>query len=203
MNSAFSFQVISKGVIINLNPEIGFSQLKNSLLKHVNEATEFFAGVDLYINLNGRELEISRLREIMEIVEQYHKVEKIYFSNEEDKKENKVSLTKNTILIKRTLRSGQKVKYPTNVVIMGDINPGAEVIAGGDVIVLGKLRGVVHAGANGTKSAEVIALQLEPTQLRISNIISRPPDHDDSGDDIKPEKAFVKDSSIIVEELCG
>ncbi len=201
MKPAFSFQVISKGVIININPEVEFKKLKNDLLKHVKEATNFFAGVDIYININGREIELNQMQKIMQIVQKYNNIEKIYFTSKEKKEKTGTSFKKETVLIKRTLRSGQRIKYPTNIVILGDVNPGAEVIAGGDIIVLGNLRGVVHAGADGSSSkAQVMALKLDPTQLRINDIISRPPEQSNEKE-VKPERAFIKESSIIVETI--
>lgn len=84
-----------------------------------------------------------------------------------------------TRLIRHTLRSGQRERFlEGNVVVIGDVNPGGEVIASGDVIVLGALRGMAHAGALGDESAVIIALDLEPTQLRIGGLISRPPTED-------------------------
>ncbi len=106
-----------------------------------------------------------------------------------------------TILINRTIRSGQSIKYPTNIVVIGDVNPGAEIIAGGDILVIGKLRGVVHAGATGSTDSQVIALKLQPTQLRIGNIISRSPDDTSITEPSNPERAYIKDGVIIVEEL--
>lgn len=80
------------------------------------------------------------------------------------------------LLIRRTVRSGQVITHPGTIIVLGDINPGAEVVAGGDVIVWGRLRGVVHAGASGDESAIVGALSLSPTQLRIGGQIARAPD---------------------------
>lgn len=81
-----------------------------------------------------------------------------------------------TVLIRRTLRSGQSIHFPGNVVVLGDVNPGAEIVAGGSIIVMGTLRGVVHAGATGIKNAVVTAFRLLPTQLRIADQITRAPD---------------------------
>ena len=202
MRPAFTFRVNSKGVIIDLNPDLEFIYLKDALIKHVSDASEFFAGVDMYLNVNGRKFEQSQLQELMDIVSQYEKVKKIYFISEKTTgHSDHLSFNKDTILIKGTIRSGKKVQYPTNIVVMGDINPGAEVIAGGDVIVLGKLKGVVHAGAGGTSEAQVVALKLQPTQLRIGSIISRPPDEGNVTTSLRPEKAFIKDNAIVVEEL--
>ncbi|HBX68132.1 MAG TPA: septum site-determining protein MinC, partial [Chloroflexi bacterium] len=71
------------------------------------------------------------------------------------------------ILIQRTLRSGHSLKYEGHVIVIGDVNPGAEIVAGGNVIVWGRLRGTVHAGADGNQDAIICALDLSPTQLRI------------------------------------
>jgi septum site-determining protein MinC len=102
------------------------------------------------------------------------------------------------LLVRRTLRSGQALRHPGHVVLIGDVNPGAEIVAGGDVVVWGKLRGTVHAGAMGDESCVVCALELAPTQLRIGNLVSRPPDERRSRR-IRPEMAFVIQGRIVAE----
>ena len=102
------------------------------------------------------------------------------------------------ILLRRTLRSGQVARHEGHVAVIGDVNAGAEIVAGGDVIVWGKVRGIVHAGAMGDESAVVCALYLAPTQLRIGPHIARAPE----GRAMRPrapEKAYVRDGSIVVE----
>lgn len=84
--------------------------------------------------------------------------------------------TQDALMLRRTLRSGQIIRYEGHVIVFGDVNPGSEIVAGGDVIVWGKLRGVVHAGAQGNEQAVVGALYLAPTQLRIGSHIARAPD---------------------------
>ncbi len=101
-------------------------------------------------------------------------------------------------LIHRTVRSGQVIRHAGTIVVMGDVNPGAEVIAEGDVIVWGKLRGVVHAGASGNDNAIVGALILAPTQLRIGGYIARAPDEKRSST-WPAEIARVRDGQIVVE----
>jgi len=102
------------------------------------------------------------------------------------------------VLIHRTLRSGQVVQYPGHVVVIGDVNPGAEIIAGGDVVVWGKLRGIVHAGATGDDEAVVCALSLAPLQLRIGNHIARAPEGREDLPE-RPEMASVQDGEIVAE----
>lgn len=102
------------------------------------------------------------------------------------------------IVVRRTLRGGAAVHHEGHVIILGDVNPGAEVIAAGDVIVWGKLRGLVHAGAMGDNSAIVCALLFEPTQLRIGNAIARMPERRKRKS--PPEMASIHNGKIEVVE---
>lgn len=104
----------------------------------------------------------------------------------------------NTILIKRTVRSGQSIQFDGNVVVLGDVNPGSEIIASGNIVVMGALRGVIHAGATGNEEATVSAFKLQPTQLRIANHITRAPDGDYLTPD-HPETARIKDGVVVIE----
>jgi len=101
------------------------------------------------------------------------------------------------LLLKETLRSGRSLSHEGDIVIMGDVNAGAEVIAGGDVLVWGRLRGLVHAGALGDETAVICALDLNPTQLRIANQIAITPH--EPGRTPHPEQATIKDGQIIAE----
>lgn len=101
-----------------------------------------------------------------------------------------------TQFVRGTLRSGRSVVFSGNVVVLGDVNPGAEIIADGNIVVMGHLRGVAHAGANGNHAAYICANQLNPTQLRIGKLITRPPDEVDGAD---PEIAIVKGDMIVIE----
>lgn len=76
------------------------------------------------------------------------------------------------LFLDRTLRSGTRIEFAGHVVVLGDVNPGAEVVADGNVIIWGRLRGMVHAGAKGKRDAVICALDLSPTQLRIADEVS-------------------------------
>jgi septum site-determining protein MinC len=105
------------------------------------------------------------------------------------------------VLIPRTLRSGLKVRSQSHVIVFGDVNPGAEIVAGGNIIVWGKLRGIVHAGANGDEGAVVCALDLAPTQLRIAGYITVSPN--DKRRKPQPEMASVQQGRIVAEAWKG
>jgi len=76
------------------------------------------------------------------------------------------------LFLDKTLRSGTRIEFAGNVVVLGDVNPGAEIVAEGNVIIWGRLRGMVHAGSKGNKNAVICALDLSPTQLRIAEEVS-------------------------------
>lgn len=84
----------------------------------------------------------------------------------------------NALYYAGTVRSGQRLLHPSHIVVAGDVNPGAEVIAGGDIVVLGTLRGLAHAGCYGDESARIIAGNMRPQQLRIAGQIARAPDEE-------------------------
>jgi septum site-determining protein MinC len=102
------------------------------------------------------------------------------------------------LFINKTLRSGKRVEFPGHVVIMGDVNAGAEIIADGNVIVWGRVRGMIHAGAKGNRSATICALDLSATQLRIANEVSAmlKPQKDP-----KPEVASINSEGRLQAEL--
>lgn len=101
------------------------------------------------------------------------------------------------VLVRRTLRSGSVVRHPGHVVVIGDVNPGAEIVAGGDVVVWGRLRGTVHAGADGDESAVICALDLAPTQLRIAGHIAIAPS--EKRRHPRPEVASIRDGRIVAD----
>ena len=100
-----------------------------------------------------------------------------------------------------TLRSGQKLFSEGHLIVQGDVNPGAELKALGNIVVLGTLKGIVHAGAGGDRSASVSALVLSPTQIRIADVITRAPDEQIPPS--CPEIAYIMEDRIYIENLVG
>ena len=101
----------------------------------------------------------------------------------------------NVLYHRGTIRGGQSLANVGHVVVIGDVNPGAELVAGGDILVFGALRGVAHAGAQGDRSARVYALVLEPTQLRIATTIAAGTER--TGPHV-PEEAFLDGDRIAI-----
>ena len=103
------------------------------------------------------------------------------------------------LVVEKTLRGGQAIETEGSVIVFGNVNPGAQITAGGSIDVRGTCRGVIHAGAAGDSTAFIIADRLMPTQIRIANYVARSPDEpEDSG---KAERAYVKDGQIVIEPI--
>ena len=103
------------------------------------------------------------------------------------------------VVINRTLRGGQEIRTKSSVLVCGNVNPGAQIIAGGSIDIRGTCRGLVHAGAYGDSTAFIIADHLMPTQIRIANLIARSPDEMEKND--RAERASIKDGQIVIEPI--
>jgi septum site-determining protein MinC len=98
------------------------------------------------------------------------------------------------IYLQMTVRSGMDIRHQGNVIIMGDVNPGGEIFAAGDIIVWGRLRGIAHAGYPNNPQCLIMALQMEPTQLRIADRVARAPETPPP--QFEPEIAYVTPQGI-------
>ncbi len=198
--SSISFKGTREGLCITLGEGL-WPDLLSELSTQLNRpgAQSFFKGARVLLETGNRGLGVVELEELIALLAQH----KMMLSSvvggpreqeafqllhdsmpppetapipEEEDEEDRATEELQAMLIRRTVRSGQVISHTGTVVVVGDVNPGAEVVAGGDVIVWGKLRGVVHAGAGGDENALVGALILAPTQLRIGGLIARAPD---------------------------
>ncbi|NER22298.1 MAG: septum site-determining protein MinC [Symploca sp. SIO1B1] len=98
------------------------------------------------------------------------------------------------LYLQTTVRAGVEIRHPGTIVILGDLNPGGTVIASGDIFIWGRLRGIAHAGASGNRACRIMALQMEPTQLRIADAVARAPETPLS--QVYPEVAYITSSGI-------
>ncbi|ABA23084.1 septum site-determining protein MinC [Trichormus variabilis ATCC 29413] len=98
------------------------------------------------------------------------------------------------LYLEMTIRSGVEIRHPGTVILLGDINPGGIVVADGDILVWGRLRGIAHAGAAGNRDCLIMSLQMEPTQLRIADAVARAPEK--SPTQFFPEVAHITSQGI-------
>jgi septum site-determining protein MinC len=105
---------------------------------------------------------------------------------------SKAAPSSEPLYVQMTVRSGVEVRHPGTIVLVGDVNPGGAVIAAGDIIVWGRLRGIAHAGSAGNENCLIMALQMNPTQLRIAGYVARSPEHGPE----EPEIAHILNQAI-------
>lgn len=117
----------------------------------------------------------------------------------EPRKSETKEAVKPVLYLKQNLRAGQAVSHDGHLIIVGDVNPGAEVRAEGDITIWGSLRGVAHAGINGDTTAEIRALRLAPIQIRIANAIARAPDRPRANTRWTAETAKIVNGSIRIQ----
>jgi septum site-determining protein MinC len=216
-----SFKGTREGLLITLG-EGAWRDVVKELTTQLSRpsAQSFFKGARVILETGERTIAVTELEELIGLFSQ-HEMTLSSVTGEEKTQQAFIqvqqaslppppeSLTRGTeeelpadtsraLLIHRTVRSGQVIRHAGTILVIGDVNPGAELIAEGDVIVWGKLRGIVHAGASGTETAMVGALILAPTQLRIGGYIARAPD-EKRFSNWPAEIARVRDGQIIVE----
>lgn len=184
----------------SLTVEENISQIKTKL------GSDFFKGSLAVIDYESAKLSEGDMRKIEEAVRStstrflgYKPSLKLEKNQKVEAPQPRADGVRTLRLIDKSIRSGQNVEHDGDVLIIGDVNPGSYITASGNIIVMGTLRGIVHAGAGGDDGAIVIALKLRAQQLRIAGWITRSPD--DSEGPEYPEKAYVRNNQIIIEKI--
>ena len=179
MNTEVLFENKNNKLVITLNKDVSYEELKEKLQKILQSSDTLFKNVNSPIIVTGKRLldgeeteieEMIRSKTDLEVKIERPKQMGLATINNIFTKDTTVTPTK---VIKGMLRSGRRVDFEGSIVVLGDVNSGAEIVAEGNVIVLGKLRGFAHAGAKGNRSAFIAANEINPTQLRIADIIMK------------------------------
>jgi septum site-determining protein MinC len=210
---------IREGLLITLQ-DGEWSELEHTLLKHVDQQAGFLKGARLALDVGNHILATHRLGWLRDqlaergitlwaVISDSPKTEKNARAMglatrlptpHPDRQMHSMDTSQQrgepAVLVQLTFRSGYKLQYPGHVVVLGDVNPGSEIIASGNIIVWGHLRGVVHAGAEGDESAVVCALDLSPTQLRIAGKIAIAPKRKGPP---QPEMAKLVDGQVVAQ----
>lgn len=183
-----------------------FESMLSLLVKKLSKGKHFYKGTTLILKLDLSLLNEKKIKKLNELLLDEIELKDIVLEDLDkgNVKDDHKSLKTfsgvyegKTKFIRKTVRSGQCIRYQGNIVIIGDINSGAEVYAAGNVIVLGRIKGKVSAGINGNQKAVIAAFLLQPEILKISDVIAMSPD--DSEKPSYPELAKIKDGAIIVE----
>ena len=202
-NNSVVFKGRKNGINIVLDSSLSFEEIKRQLKLKLVDAEKFFGNTKSAISFIGRDLSEQEEEELLETISKSTQLD--IAAPTLEKVFDPFSAKNNmTYFHKGGLRSGQEIRYAGSVVVIGDINPGGEIIAEGNIIVLGTLKGLVHAGCLGNSECYVAALLFRPTQLRIADIISYIPDIPDFSvgkKEIEPSYAYSKEGRIYVEPL--
>lgn len=215
MSELVSIKGGKDGLRLQLDEIAEWQDVLVALRQQLGQGGSFFAGARLIVDIGHRQLSEQQLAEALQMMQEHGvQPESLAASARESRNAARsagltarpvpersqpaatASAENDAILVCRTVRSGQIVRHHGHITLIGDVNPGAEVIAGGSVVVWGRLRGLVHAGALGDSSALICALELQPTQLRIADLIARTPEGTAGR---VPEVARVEEDHIVVE----
>lgn len=105
------------------------------------------------------------------------------------------------VSVSKIIRSGQVLETRGDLLLIGDVNPGGKVIAGGNIFVMGALRGIAHAGYSGNREAVIGASQMTPSQIRIAELVSRAPDHYDDGHEMECAYIDSETNQIVIDRM--
>ncbi len=208
------------GINLILDKDIGFEELLSDIIAKFQEADSFFKNAKMALSFEGRELTDEEQYRIAEAISTHSSVtilcivdndklrEQALKEIVEAKEEDEAIQTGQ--FYKGTLRSGQLLECETSIVILGDVHPGAKIISRGNIVVLGALKGNAYAGASGNSTAFVAALDMDPVQIKIGDVIGRSADRamwsaskkkKKTEPVAEPQVAVVKDGNIYIEPI--
>ena len=177
MSSIISIQTKRGKVVLTIDEEATQKEIIIELKKKLPELKGLYQDDLTPILVTGKVFKNQEMEEIKEVIQEVLKVEVEFDSPNMlglhgiKKAFSKDIATSETQFHKGSLRSGQKLEFEGSLVILGDVNAGAEILAGENIVVLGILRGMAHAGAKGNKEAIIAAASIESLQIRIANIV--------------------------------
>ena len=179
------------GIVLVLDKDLDFAVLKKDIAEKFKETSKFLGKANMAISFEGRTLSDQQQQEILDIISDNSELK---ITSVVDKNQKREEVSKKSVEEKLTelnsnagqfykgnLRSGQVLEVETSVVVIGDVNVGAKVVSKGNIIIIGNLKGNAFAGAGGNKNAFVLALGMQPIQIRIADFIARAPDKQDKG----------------------
>lgn len=199
------------GIVVLLDKQTPFNKILEEIAIKFKESEKFFKDAKMVLSIEGRELSREEEYDVIETITNNSKIQIVCLMDKDLQYEAACKRVldakleeyenKDGQFYKGTLRSGQVLESETSLVILGDVNPGARVISKGNIIILGALKGNVFAGASGNESAFVAALEMNPVQIRIGDVIARSSDEIKKKSNSEPKISFVEDGNIYIEPI--
>lgn len=198
------------GIRIVLDDQLSFDDLIEEVILKFQSNADFLGNNQVAVAFDGRELSEDEEAVLIRTIQEHSKLKIVCVIDEDAEREalyerslqeRLMSIHNNSgQFFKGNLRSGQVMEFETSIVILGDVNIGAQVVSTGNVIVLGNLNGTVYAGASGKEDAFIVATGMNPIQVRISDVIARASDEKGSPSKV-PQIAYLRDGAIYMEDL--
>lgn len=203
MKNCVTINLKQEKIVIKISDKATHEEVIKCMEEKIPQLSKMYKEEKIPINVTGKVLKQKEMKEIHDLIKQNIKVEITFDSPKEmglsgiKKVYEKSIENSETKYHKGSLRCGQKIEFEGSIVIMGDVNGGAEVIAGENIIVVGTLRGLAHAGAKGNKKAIISSGAIDTPQVRIANLVK-----EIEKDQYKSKKRIyiaVKEDTIVVE----
>ncbi|WP_040207798.1 septum site-determining protein MinC [Neobacillus jeddahensis] len=196
-----------EGLVLHLDDTCSYEELKRELdqkLSANSRAQDERNLISVKVDVGNRYLSEEQREDLKNLIRQKKNlvVDNID-SNVITKEEAHRKKAENEVMtVSRIIRSGQVLKAPGDILLIGDVNPGGTVIAGGNIFIMGSLKGMAHAGCYGNDDAVIAASSMKPSQLRISDSINRTPDSTISNEKREMECAYIDDDrQMIIDRL--
>ena len=181
------------GINLVLDPDINFDELLSAIIGKFEESEKFFKNAKMAISFEGRKLSAEEEQKIIDAISEHTSIEILCVidNDEEHTEKTKQQIDAHYEAVQReyakamssqgefyrgTLRSGQVLESEASITIIGDVNPGAKVVSGGNIVVRGALKGNAQAGIYGNSDCFILALEMDPIQIQIGDLIAKSPD---------------------------
>ncbi|MDO4522876.1 MAG: septum site-determining protein MinC [Eubacteriales bacterium] len=200
------------GMVVRLDPELDFEKLLEAVAVKFRESAHFFQDAKMALTFQGRTLHKGQEDQLVQTIADNSQIRIMCIVDERPEEE---AYYQNAVAMAEASKSsgqfhrgdvnvGESLEFETSVVILGDVQPGANVTSRGNVVVLGSCRGTVYAGAGGDRSCFIAALVMKPIQIRVADkaarsAITKRVDHEQYA--LDPRIAYIKDDHIHVKSL--
>ena len=194
------------GLSLHLHDNCSYEDMMRELEEKLRESSSMHGekqNITVNVELGNRYITENQKEELVEAIQSKKNLSvQDINSNIITKSEAEQIAQENEIVsVASIVRSGQVLEVPGDLLLIGDVTPGGKVVAGGNIYIMGSLKGVAHAGVNGNEKAIVAASVMRPTQLRINTLITRAPDEYPEKDKRDMECAYVDNSEIMIDRL--
>ena len=201
------------GICVRLSSTASYEEIKRDIALQFKDTENFFGDERLAISFEGRFLTEEQQEELVGIIQQNCDLHIVCIMEENTEKENLFRKSVNDKLMefdsstgqfyKGNLRSGQVLEFEKSVIIMGDVNAGASVVSKGNIVILGALRGSAFAGVCGKRTSFIVALDMQPVQIRIAEAMATISNEDfhRKREPKQPMIAFLENETVYIEPL--